>query len=416
MELTQSQAYALDQLVSAAARGKRIIALSGAAGTGKTTMIDQLRQQFNDVVVCTPTNKAAQVLNTKGIAATTFFRTFYLLVEGDQRRNLKPRFVSCKTMVEDGYPPLGIKPLEDAVKLPEGKRAFANVIIVDEASMVTSRGVAEMRQMCNHLILVGDRHQLPPVGDRDNPAGYFASLTPDAELTEVLRQAEGSLILSLANELRLGSAQAARQLRDFAPQDDFEAWVRREARAIAYTNKERRRINHVCRQLFGYDQPYPQIGDRVIGTSNYSDEFLNGTEAIVLDFDWNGRDQLANVTLNTGTDTLRNRPLLMAPFIEDQIASQQAMLCENWEKQHAFEPDKPPIELTFGYCLTAHKSQGSEWSDVAVFDQLGLMLKIAGNDLNAAMAPEEQVRRWTYTAITRARRNLAFAPTWWAKA
>lgn len=416
MELTQSQNDALDRLVSAAARGKRIIALSGAAGTGKTTMINELRTQFNDVVVCTPTNKAAQVLCNKGIPATTFFKTFYLLVEGEQRRNIKPRFVSCKNMVEEGYFPLGIAPLEDVGKLPEGKRAFANVIIVDEASMVTSRMVAEMRSMCNHLILVGDRHQLPPVGDRDNPAGYFASLQPDAELTEVLRQAEGSLILTLANELRLGSTQAARMLRDFAPQDDFEAWVKREARAIAYTNKERRRINHICRQIFGYDQPFPQLGDRVIGTNNYSDDFLNGTEAVVLDFEWDGRSQLATVSLDTGETNLHNVPMLMASFIDDQIGSQQAMLCEDWEKDPQFEPEKPPVELTFGYCLTAHKSQGSEWADVAVFDQLSLMLKITGNDANAAMAPEEQVRRWTYTAITRARRNLAFAPTWWAKA
>lgn len=48
-------------------------------------------------------------------------------------------------MVDEGYFPLGIAPLEDEGKLPEGKRAFANVIIVDEASMVTSRMVAEMR-------------------------------------------------------------------------------------------------------------------------------------------------------------------------------------------------------------------------------------------------------------------------------
>ena len=84
-----------------------------------------------------------------------------------------------------------------------------------------------------------------------------------------------------------------------------------------------------------------------------------------------------------------------------------------------FDPkddDQLRLEATFAYCLTAHKAQGSEWQDVVVFDQRSLIRKVAENDPRGALSPDEFARRWTYTAITRARKNLYWAPTWYAQA
>lgn len=418
MQLTLSQQNAIDRLLTAVASGERIVSLSGPAGTGKTTIINALVVHLQDAVVCTPTNKAAQVLCSKGIYATTFYKRFYLLDEENRVPGQKLNFIPCRKICEqksidatgfaDGwayYEP----------HLPEGKRAFADIIVVDEASMLTTRQVREMSRMCRVLILVGDRHQLPPVGDRDNPAGYFATLRPTAELTEVMRQAEGSLILTLADEIRRGGSKVDRMLRDFLPPDDFEDWVRREARFIAYTNKERARINHVSRQILGYDKAYPMMGDRMIVTNNYNEDFLNGTEVTVLDFDWNGVTQLADICVQTESGDMLGTVLRMAPFIKDQVAALRDRLCEHWEEPTSVD-EETRLEATFGYAITAHKAQGSEWGSVAVFDQRSLIAKIQGSDPRAAMSPEEYIRRWTYTAITRARKDLAFAPTWWAKA
>jgi exodeoxyribonuclease-5 len=47
----------------------------------------------------------------------------------------------------------------------------------------------------------------------------------------------------------------------------------------------------------------------------------------------------------------------------------------------------------FGYAMTVHKSQGSEWERVAVFEQI---------------APAWSAARWRYTAATRASRELVY--------
>lgn len=397
MELTESQNRALDTLLSSSSP---LISLSGAAGTGKTTLIDKLVENLpSGTVVCTPTNKAAQVLGNKGIDATTFYKKFYIL---EETVGGKPKFISCKRYLNEG-----------GKGLPDGKIDWAPVLIIDEASMVTSRMINEMRRMCDQLILVGDHHQLPPVGDRDYPAGVFGSLDHTAELTEIMRQAEGNLILTLADALRKDEANVARMLKHFEPEESFQDLVRRGAQMIAFTNKERQRINHVCRRVLGFTQPYPQAGDRMVVTNNFSDVLINGTVVTVHDFDWNGVSEYGVLYLLRPSGDVGEYLMDMRSFIGDQIASQRFVLEENFAPKEV--SDDSYLEATFAYCLTAHKAQGSEWEDVVVFDQRSLIRKVAENDPRGALSPDEFVRRWTYTAITRARKNLFWAPTWYAQ-
>lgn len=399
MELTESQNRALETLLSSSSP---LISLSGAAGTGKTTLIKELVENLpSDTVVCTPTNKAAQVLCSKGIDATTFYKKFYIL---EETVGGKPKFISCKRYLNEG-----------GKGLPDGKIDWAPVLIIDEASMVTSRMINEMRRMCDQLILVGDHHQLPPVGDRDYPAGVFGSLDHTAELTEIRRQAEGNLILTLADALRKDEANVARMLKHFEPEESFQDLVRRGAQMIAFTNRERQRINHVCRRVLGFTQPYPQAGDRMVVTNNFSEDFINGTVFDVLDFHWNGVQDIAEITINfKGTGHPWTTTMSMLPFIGDQIASQKFLLEENLVRPEN-EDDTNRLEATFAYALTAHKAQGSEWEDVVVFDQRSLIRKVAENDPRGALSPDEFVRRWIYTSVTRARKNLFWAPTWYAQ-
>ena len=394
MQLTSSQTAALESILAGVDAGVPLLSLSGAAGTGKTTLIKVLADNLLGAEVCTPTNKAAQVLNSKGILATTFYKKFYVL---EETVDGKPRFISCKKFQA-----------ENNGGLPDGKMSHTPILIIDEASMVTSRMIHEMQRMCDTLILVGDHNQLPPVGDRDHPQGIFGSLKHTAELTEVMRQAEGSLILTLADALRRDDASVGKMLRHFEPEGSFQDLVREGAQMIAFTNKERQRINHVCRRVLGFDQPVPMPGDRMVVTNNFSEDFINGTVFTVDHFDWDGKNALAEIRIGGWTTTMN-----MVPFIKDQIGSQRLVLEENFDPK---DDDELRLEATFAYCLTAHKAQGSEWQDVVVFDQRSLIRKVAENDPRGALSPDEFARRWTYTAITRARKNLYWAPTWYAQA
>ena len=400
MELTQSQEQALSTLLERIDRGYPVIRLSGAAGTGKTTLIKRLHEELLDAVICTPTNKAAQVLRTKGLPATTFYRKFYILEEATADRRL--RFMSCKRWLEENF----------SGSLPGGKISFAPILIIDEATMVNTISYREMMRMCDTLILVGDEHQLPPVGDRENPAGLFGSETPDATLTEVMRQAEGSQILDLAEAIRRGSPKVGKMLGFFEPEQEFRELVQQGAQSICFTNNERRRINAVARKALGHRAPWPAVGEKLIVTNNYSDDLLNGTLVEVLAFEWDRIKPWAIATLKheEGTTTCR---LNMRAFTEDQVASYREVLEETMVG--ASHEEELGVEATFGYCLTAHKAQGSEWEKVIVFDQRSVVHRVQSNNPSPQMSPDEYVRRWLYTCVTRARRDLFIAPTHWAR-
>lgn len=401
MELTASQTAALETILEAVGNGDPLVSLSGAAGTGKTTLIKELNETLSESVVCTPTNKASQVLCSKGIDASTFYKKFYIL---EETVGGKPKFISCRRWLN-----------EKRGGLPDGKIDYAPVLIIDEASMVSSRSIDDMRRMCDTLILVGDHNQLPPVGDRDYPAGVFGSLRHNAELTEVMRQAEGSMILTLADALRQGDHRVGKMLKHFEPQESFQSLIHGGTQMIAFTNKERQRLNHVARRVLGFDKPYPQKGDKMVVTNNFNDDFINGTVFTVLDFDWDGKLSFAEITIDY-KDSGRpwSTTIDMQTFIGDQIGSQRTLLEEHLKRPDR-EDDTNRLEATFAYCLTAHKAQGSEWENVLVFDQRSVIKNVAEKDPRGTLSPDEYVRRWVYTAITRARKHLYWAPTWYGQ-
>ena len=58
-----------------------------------------------------------------------------------------------------------------------------------------------------------------------------------------------------------------------------------------------------------------------------------------------------------------------------------------------WEQRKPYDEFDYGYVLTVHKSQGSQWDDVVLFDE--------------SFAFQDSRARWLYTGITRAAKRLS---------
>lgn len=413
MQLTPHQERAKATLIEALASGAPEVSLSGPAGSGKTTMAKQtladLVDRVHDVAIVAPTNKAAKVLNDKGLFATTIHSQFFI---ADKQPGKKLKFYSAAEYVRRG------------LALPEGKRDFAEIIAIDEASMLNSWVLGELRKMCNQLILIGDQHQLPPVNDLIMPAGYFNTRRHTAELSEILRQSEGSPILDLATAIRTGAPFEA-LMRQFFPIEAFSDVAAELPQFIAFTNKERARVNRLVRARHGLYGALPEKGEKVICASNYDDLLLNGTEATVASFEWNGTSRRASILLDVGRgDRVERREasICMLAFLNDLQNSQRAEyndLMTDWERQLKNNPTaasfaEEDLVLRFGYCITAHAAQGSEYQDVVVIDQTSKLEWAGKQNGSKGMSADEFVRRWMYTAVTRARQNLIIAPEWWA--
>lgn len=390
MQLSQEQQAAVDRVVALRAEGRSVISLAGPAGTGKTTAMKALVEALgDDAVVCAPTNKAAAVLISKGVDAGTIHSTFYTPRE-EREGGVKKLVFTPNCDVPD---PVGL--------------SFADTVVVDEASMLPTWMLRQLERMSNTLVLVGDPHQLPPVGDRTNPRGFFCTRDHDALLTQVHRQAEGSLVLQLATEIRQGRFPAS-LVRQTVPGMAFPEVVdTARPKVLAFTNRSRRLINDYYRTALGLrspKHPLPVRGDVLVSNDNVSPAIINGTEMIVDAFAWDGRapEAALTVTCNGAQHELRMS-------VQKFLADQPEHLLRGRYQDLAGTPrlDDEGASVSFGYCITAHKAQGSEWDNVLVLDEKEVLMKVDPT--------RETLRRWFYTAVTRARGRLMIADFRWFK-
>lgn len=403
-DLTSDQQNAMLTLLEKMEQGQRLISLSGHAGTGKTTALRVLVGLIYDKgitpVVVTPTNKAATVLQSKGVAATTVFAKFFTLEEVS-RRPKKMTFV----------------PNYRLEKLGQGKISHADIVIVDEGSMLTSWVLTHLMQMADVIILVGDGNQLPPVGDNDNPRGYFCTRKHDAVLTEVLRNDGAVLKLATAVRTSKDGRRIGLDLDAYYPGDDFETtFVLDRPQLICWRNVVRRMINVRARKTLGLSGVLPVPGDLMICRDNYDDQLLNGVQVTVESFTWDGSGRTAKVvlTLPDGTRTLADMDMLR--FFEDQPPAQVKQYLDLIERYT--HGDEEGAALTYGYAITAHSAQGGEWPHVVVVDEregiYGMGKKtFAENPRN--LPPDDACRRWFYTAVTRAKESVSIVGDRWTK-
>lgn len=396
----------------------RIIKLNGPAGTGKTTMIKPLAHQLRAVVV-TPTNRAAAVLRKKGIPARTIHSVFFTCQEGvDYNGKKSMRFVPnyevqsdllsdydeyCTAMNDRGQSP------GQPFTLFDGKLAWANTVIVDEASMLASWMIKEMLRMCSTLILVGDDFQLPPVRDKKYPNGQFNTMPADASLTEVLRQAGGSVILDVATQLRTGGQWSDTAFRKgLVKPPTHETYAVPGRRFITPTHAWRVGINSNVRNIQGIDTPLPVVGEPVVCKENVSENFVNGTLGDIVAVGPHPQyPGLLRIVVDDGIG--HQEQFAVAPWLfycNAHGTVTQAIheeVADAWDKYNAASNpnnDPPYTRFDFGYAMTCHAAQGGEWNDVAVVGSVGLLEKIFRD------ADKSFPERWMYTGITRAKQEL----------
>ena len=341
------------------ARGRSsIFRLFGYAGTGKTTLVKHIAEGVDGKVLFAAfTGKAACVMRSKGCySASTIHSLIY-----------KAR--------ESGEETPSFELWNDA---PASK---AKLIIIDECSMVDAELARDLMSFGVPLLVLGDPAQLPPI----HGGGFFTDAKPDAMLTEVHRQAQDDPIVRLSMEIRAGNPLTQGQYGETQV-------VRRDAldpkrvldadQVLVGRNVTRRAYNTRLRERRGFTDALPMAGDKLVCLRNNRRKGLFNGGLWMVKESPKARRQIIRMRLKPDEDLgerlikVSVRPECFTGTIEEF----------DWPQRKAYD------EFDFGYVLTVHKAQGSQWDDVVLFDQ-------------SAAFPDNR-DRWLYTGVTRAAKRL----------
>jgi exodeoxyribonuclease-5 len=423
----------------------QILLIKGYAGTGKTTMLYSLTQALTELkfrsVLLAPTGRAAKVL--AGYTKMPAFTIHKKIYRQKSTADGFGHFTLDKNLYKNTY------------------------FIVDEASMISNEmsensvfGSGKLLddlleyvysgENCR-LVLVGDTAQLPPVGLNISPALETASLenygfsVKMVELTDVVRQAEGSGILSNATQIRnrIGSETPESgffsvELRDFddierisgaelieSITSSYQKYGIFETSIVTRSNKRANLYNKGIRGSILYRENEIEKGDLLMIVKNnyyWIDEDMqlgfiaNGDIAEVvkiykyeelynfrfanvclrfIDYDnveFDCKIFLETLSIESASFTYEQNRQLFEAVSEDYADIRNKR--ERWKKVKE-NPYFNALQVKYAYAITCHKAQGGQWK--AVYVDHGFV--------NDDMLDTE-FYRWLYTAFTRPSEKL----------
>lgn len=351
----------------------QIFRLFGYAGTGKTTLARYLASGVKGrVLYAAYTGKASVILRQKGCAnASTIHSLIY-----KRHENTKTGEVTYSLNRNSD--------LQDA-----------DLLIVDEVSMVSEELAKDLMSFKTKILVLGDPAQLPPV----TGSGYFINATPDAMLTEVHRQAADNPIIRMSMEVRMGRRlQVGLYGESFVinradlTDEDVSAIIRDSDQLLCGTNATRKLYNRKIRAELKHStihRPHqPVIGDRLVCLRNdRKNGLLNGSLWDVVKCNqFTPPSGVSKHCLHLrSADQLELTDLKKVYVADNYFAGTEDALSPSEVRQsQAFD---------YGYALTVHKSQGSQWDKVVLFDESNRFGDTAVKHL--------------YTAITRAAKSIS---------
>lgn len=405
--LTQGQEAAMKMISELlAAPAPAVGILTGYAGTGKSTLLQVVCSQFGWPTMLAPTGKAAiRIRETTGAYASTIHKWLYEAREDEK--------------TGDTY---FARKHHDLIDTP-----LNGFVVIDEASMLGRTIWEDIIEICRikrlHVLLVGDPFQLPPVEGKVDGQPFSALTqieTPfRAHLDEVTRQALNSPIFRASMKLRKGVfiGEVLDDLnrvytRNF--DDTCLSVYNNGGVVIVHRNTTRHQTNGKMRAALGHKTNRLDVGEPLLVTKNNYDidrfngeviEFQKWVQEADHPFVVANRYKNIQKSLDFGIAMVDDQEVMISP---DQIHGESELGEKSIQgaSRRAFKTtfsldhddycigrvvhDKlTHLHANFGYCLTAHKSQGSEWQE-------GIVLIEDSVRINTY-----EGRRWAYTAFTR---------------
>ena len=397
---------------------QQIFRLFGYAGSGKSTItryaIEALglamkgNGGWGGVQFAAFTGKAALVMTRKGTPASTIHSLIYRVSEATEEeierveRELEQLKAGLFLMGpgELAFARTQIASLELRLAHIHEPRFVLNsqslvrdcdLIVLDEVSMVGEEMANDLLAFGKPILVLGDPGQLPPI----HGEGAFTNVAPDVMLDEIHRQAGDSAILRLATMARQGlpidygaydEHVWKMPRRDVSPEQ-----MLRGGQVLCGSNATRRGLNMSMKRAAGFSHDLPTgSGEKIICLKNRHDlGLINGMFLTLSDVHHQAGNEVSfSATVRT----------------EDgqEISGPQHFWRGEYDDHIVFNRDRGRrdaylrrtlIETSWGYAITVHKSQGSSWDNVILFDDGFGRTAIDRN-------------RWLYTAITRAERGL----------
>ena len=375
-----------------------ILTIGGHAGTGKTYLISGLAKSIKkrfgkrySIAFCTYTGKAASILKTC-ITKTDILTSF------DYVGTIHGLIYRPKYMIGTN----GKKIISGWVLKPEIE---SDIIIIDEASMVNNEIFNDLIGYGKPIIAVGDHGQLPPIGDRFN-----LMKNPKHVLKIIHRQVEDNPIIKLSSFVRHYGYVKPGIYNSKNEQKIFKlSWndprtkkmfsdINWDSNYIVLCgfNQTRVELNNLIRNKLGNKLPEPYPNERLICLkNNHNTKIMNGQIGTLVWFTY-ASPKVYDMTIKIdGSSNLYSNLVHNCCF--GQVSYENGYDNTTYKKHKTlFKRTKyNSIDLfDFGYVISVHRSQGSEWDNVVLFEQ------------RSKYWDDEFFRRWLYTAVTRARKNL----------
>lgn len=440
--------------------------LNGYAGTGKTFLVQHfaayLKKNKIKFKLLASTGRAAAVLRGKtDFETSTIHGALYKFAEVTGDDASIPDDAPA-----DAFGQMTLR-FEAYGQLPENC-----IYIVDESSMIASEftesnSYAQFGSGCllpdmlhaigkNKIIFVGDPAQLPPVFQLHSPAldknwlNQNGRMTVIATLDEIMRTEDGNDILEVASAIReqIGVVPNSRWIKMPAlgknncrvlpdPNTVFLEYFTKflqfgpkKCVAVAHSNKACNYLNRYFRKkLFPNKDSLLEVGEvLMVAQNNYLVPLTNGdfVEIVQLgEISERAGLQFRNVRVrHIDSEKEYQIKLALDPFagsLANLSPDQQRDLMIDFSRRMRRKGIRPKSEqyneamrkdaylnslrATYGYVVTCHKAQGGEWKEVFLFLDKGMYGYMSA----------DAMRRWWYTAVTRAKENLYLHQDFWIK-
>ena len=361
VRLAPEQRRAIEAVLS-----EGVFVLTGGPGTGKTTvirgMIDLLEKEGLEIMLGAPTGRAAKRLSeATGRKAATIHRL------------LQVRSVDDEMFDDEGGGPLE-----------------ADVIVLDEVSMmdiVLMSRFLEAVQEGTHLILVGDVDQLPAVGPGSVLKDILRSgAVANVRLSRVFRQGDGSNIVMNAHAINAGRMpELGAENEDFfflgeEDAQSVENYIVSRSVSYAMLKVEAQVLSPMHRGVCGVERLNKLLQEAHNPPGLGKKELKSGANLFrVGDKVMQNRNNYDKNVFNGDVGYIRN-------------ISDDELVVDYPDNKGVSYSASEAVELQLAYCMSVHKSQGSEYP-VVIMPMVNAHYVMLQRNL-------------LYTAVTRAKKAV----------